>query len=152
TGPADALRVLPGRAAEKELKGSGLIRGYNDLAYMPALLGPRLAAYRYIWLVEYDVDYAGTWSDFFLSLLPSQADLLGSTILPRSECPGWPPWRGFKSPPQVSPRHQFRSFLPIARFSRRMLGCYAEAVESGAWQGHMEAIYPTIASLNELAI
>jgi hypothetical protein len=151
-GAADAARVIPERVAEKERAGQSLIPGYTDLAYMPALLDPRLAEYGYIWLVEYDADYAGNWSDFFRPLVHSRADLLGSTIFPRSDCPGWHPWRGFSASPDVSPQHQLRSFIPVVRFSQRMLRCYADAMASGSWRGHTEAIYPAIAGCNGLAI
>ena len=45
-----------------------------------------------------------------------------------------------------------RSFLPIARFSRRMINCYVDAVRDGRWRGHSEALYPTLARYNGLQI
>ena len=115
------------------------------LTYMPALLNPRLSDYSHFWIVEYDVDYAGHWDQFFSQFVDSQADLIGTTFYPRHQSLDWMWWPSFEAPPTVSGAHHTRSFIPIARFSRRMILQYEKAVRGGEWRGHVEALLPTIA-------
>jgi hypothetical protein len=152
TKPQDAARLLPARYRESQSRHGRLVPGYVDLVYWPALLSDRLAAYDYLWILEYDVDYAGNWKDFFARTMPSPADLLGTTIFPRDQSRDWVFWEWFRSPPEVTAEFQLRSFLPIARFSRRMLNVYTEAVRDARWAGHTEALFPTIAHFNRLHI
>lgn len=148
----DAKDRLPIRYAAMMQRGRGMLPGYTDLAHMPALLSPRLSDYTHVWMVEYDVDFAGPWGGFFAPLVDNQADLLGTTLYPRAQFPEWLHWRWFETPPEVSPADHIRSFLPIARFSRRMLHCYDTAMQNPAWRGHFEALHPTIARHNGLTI
>jgi hypothetical protein len=148
----DERRVAPERYSEKERRGLAILPGFVDLAHMPALVSARLVDYRYIWVVEYDVEFAGIWGDFFADVMSSDADLLGTTFYPRAQCPGWPHWTWFHTPPEVLSIHHVRSFLPIVRFSRRMLRCYVDTVRDARWRGHYEALYPTIALHNALKI
>jgi hypothetical protein len=126
--------------------------GYTDLIYTPVLGSERLGAYRYLWLMEYDVDYAGDWSKFFARTMESNADLLTTTLVARANSGDWHWWPNFRAPPEVTPERQMRSFVPIVRFSRAMLQHYREAVVSGAWGGHSEALFPTIALHAGLAV
>jgi hypothetical protein len=148
----DEKKVAPGRYAEKERRGLAALPGFADLVYMPALLSDRLREYRYVWLIEYDVEFAGAWRHFFSSVVDSEADLLGTTFYPKKQCPNWGHWHGFHAPPDVLSAHYVRSFLPLVRFSRRMLACYVDAVGDGRWRGHHEALYPAIALHNGLKI
>jgi hypothetical protein len=144
----DEEKTLPIRFAEKVRRGGTITPGFPDLAYMPALLSRRLSEYDYIWMVEYDVDFAGHWREFFRPVVSSRADLIGTTLYPQADCPGWDHWKWFEPPGAVSKRHYIRSFNPIARFSRRMLDAYSKAVREGTWRGHSEALFPAIASYN----
>jgi hypothetical protein len=144
--------TLPARFAEKMRRGGSITPGFVDLAFMPALLSTRLSSYEYLWTIEYDVDFAGHWSEFFMPLLSSRADLMGTTFYSQSDCPGWDLWAWFKAPEAVSRRHYIRSFGPIVRFSRRMLKAYVTAVEQETWRGHFEALFPAIASYNSFAL
>ena len=149
----DAARVLPRRYQESRERTGGLLNGgYTDLAYWPALMDDRLASYKYLWILEYDVDYSGDWRDFFTRTMPSSADLLGTTIFPRTQSKDWVFWESFRSPPEVPFEAQLRSFIPIARFSRRMLEVYTDAVSDSRWGGHTEALFPTIAHFNQLRV
>jgi len=149
--PADEQRSLPLRYAEKMRRGGSAIPGFPDLIYMP-VLRDRLTQYTHIWIMEYDVDFAGAWGDFFAPLIGSAADLMGTTIYPRSQCADWMWWPSFETPTEVSDRDHMRAFFPIARFSRRMIECYAAAVQTGDWRGHAEALYPTVARHRGLTI
>lgn len=148
----DGKTLVPKRYAEMKSRGGTLLPGFSDLASMPALLSGRLSEYSYIWMVEYDVDFAGTWHDFFGEIISSDADLMGTTFYPRSQCPEWYHWDWFEPPMKVSSNYHVRSFGPIFRFSRRMLNCYVDAVREGRWKGHTEALYPTLAHYNGLKL
>lgn len=148
----NAANSLAGRYRECLGSGGTIIPGFTDLVYMPVLLGAAFEPYDYIWLIEYDVDYAGDWRDFFAQFAQDGADLIGTTLLPRSECPGWQYWSSFQPPGSVRDEHHFRSFIPILRFSRRMLHCYEAAMRRANWCGHTEALFPTIALSNALQV
>ena len=126
--------------------------GYVDLAYMPALTSKQFRFYRHIWVMEYDVDYAGNWANFFADAMQSGADFIATTIVPHSASRNWSWWPGVRVPPGVAPEHLFRSFAPIARFSQELLERYQAAVASGPWRGHFEALFPTIAAHAGLVI
>lgn len=142
---SDEREYIPDRYREKVLKGGTIVPGFCDLTYMPVLLNPRLSNYSHVWIVEYDVDYAGHWDQFFAPLADSQADLIGTTFYTKKQSLDWMWWPSFEAPAVVSQAQYIRSFVPIARFSRRMILQYSEAVRGGEWRGHAEALYPTIA-------
>jgi hypothetical protein len=148
----DARLLLPKRYSECAEKGGEILPGFPDLAYMPALLSSELAKFGYVWMLEYDVDYAGHWRQFFQQFMDNPADLLGTTLFPREQSNDWCHWDWFKPPESVGSDHCFRAFLPIVRFSRRMLDRYQEAMATGGWRGHTQAIYPTLASYSGFAI
>src|SRR5262249_54026723 len=124
----DGQALLPTRSEQRLLRHSALIPGFTDLAYMPTLLSDALAGYQYLWLVEYDVDYAGDWSSFFSQFADNAADFLGAALSPRSAFADWVHWSWFKAP--VDEQHHYRSFIPITRFSRTMLDCYRNDIET----------------------
>src|ERR1700712_4504681 len=99
---SDEEACLSARHAEKLARGGTVVPGFTDLTYMPALLSPRLANYSHIWIVEYDVDFAGRWDRFFASVAGSEADLIGTTIYPRQQSLDWMGWPIFEPPPRVS--------------------------------------------------
>jgi hypothetical protein len=142
SGPAGAP-YAPKRYAEMQLWGSPYT--FIDLIYMPVLVSERLEGYSHLWFIEYDVDYAGDWSHFFADAARSQADFLATTIVTRSDSEGWHWWSTFRAPQGVALANHARCFAPIARFSRRMLMRYRTSVTDGAWGGHPEALFPTIA-------
>lgn len=142
----DEEHTLPKSFAEKLKRGGKIIPGFTDLTYMPMMLRSPLRTYDYIWLMEYDVDYAGNWKNFFAPLLAIRADFLATTMFPRRQCPGWPHWQWLEVPPEVSAEHYICSYLPIARFSRSMLKCSTQAMQDGSWRGHTEGLYaPSLA-------
>jgi hypothetical protein len=144
-------RTLPNRYAEKMRRGGTILPGFCDLTYMPVLL-TELSDRTHVWVIEYDVDFAGSWSSFFSPLLSRPAELLGTTFYRKSQCLGWMWWSTFEAPAEVAAADYVRSFIPIVRLSRGMIDCYAKAVESGSWHGHAEALFPTIAGHNGLMI
>jgi hypothetical protein len=60
----DEASTLPNRYAEKMRRGGSITPGFADLTYMPVLLA-QLSNYSHIWVLEYDLDFAGAWDAFF---------------------------------------------------------------------------------------
>jgi hypothetical protein len=116
--------------------------GCLDLLWTPLALA---AGRRFVWIIEYDVDYSGNWADFFSQFMRNRADLLASTINTFDRDPGWPHWASAVNPSSVPVNLRTRSFLPSFRVSRRFLRSYCRQVARGGWAGHYEFIYPTIA-------
>lgn len=141
--PDDGAGLLPHRQAERKREG------FHDLIFVPILMSS-LREYDHVWLLEYDVDYAGDWGDFFARTMNSEADFLGTTIYTREQSQSWGHWQSFGSPPEVT--CHLRSFDPICRFSKRMIACYLDALRDTRWHGHFEALLPTIAQHNSLRI
>jgi len=104
------------RYAEKKARGGTFLPGFADLIYMPIMLGPELAGYASIWVLEYDVDFAGPWDAFFRPLVSSQADLIGTTFYRKEQCPGWAFWAGLVTPAQVACENYIRGFLVVGSF------------------------------------
>ena len=129
----------------RQMVAVGNVYAFVDMIYMPALTSDRLKAYPYVWIIEYDVDFAGDWSRFFVDAVRTDADYVATTILPREDSRDWVWWEHFRTPPDVTPKQHARSFAPIARFSQRMLSLYRASVAVGPWGGHFESLYPTIA-------
>lgn len=151
-GVKSGALVLPNQFAQMRRLDRSYNTGFTDLAYMPALLSERMREYDYIWLVENDVDFAGNWREFFLSTMQSDADLLSTYVYSRNDNSSWEHWSWFQTPSEVSFDLHTSSFNPIVRFSRRLVSIYERTVQNVSWQGHTEALIPTIARHNGLTI
>ncbi len=141
--PSDAAGILPHRVSYAERQGVWF--GSADRFILPAMLGA-LNQHDHVWLVEYDVDYAGHWADFFRSAGQSRGDYLATNIRRRSKDPDWVFWQTLHIPKSAAGAKEIASFHPIARFSRPFLRAYLQAVGQEGWEGHTEALYPTIAA------
>jgi hypothetical protein len=154
--PDDRARILVA-AVDEERKYEFLPQpslpveaGERILPYRTAqmrICSTHLRGYDHIWVLEYDVDFAGNWRDFFLTTMESKA-----AQHPRHPEDSWPHWSWFRSPAEIPDDKHLRSFNPICRFSQRMIAVYVQAVQSDVWLGHTEALYPTIAWFNRLTI
>lgn len=136
-----ASSVLPERY-RRMLANGGPIGGFLDSVIWPWLLA---ADSEFVWIIEYDVDFSGDWATFFGQFETSSADLLTSTLAPRSDCPDWWWWRQASAPAHVSPEQMHRGFHPLMRVSRRFAHEYRRSVADPAWEGHYESIVPTVA-------
>jgi hypothetical protein len=111
----------------------------------PSPLNPGQAArYDSFWFVEYDVDFTGDWGTFFSAMASTEADLLGTTLYPRSQSESWCHWNAFRAPVGLAAEHQVRGFFPIVRLSRQFAHVYRNEIPNG-WSGHYEALWPSIA-------
>jgi len=136
--PAD---VMPGRYRLMEEHG-GVQGGYLDTLFVPVLRG--LDA-DHVWLIEYDVDFAGRWGDLFDRYADNDADLLTTTVMYRHEQPRWNRWRAARAPAHIPQERWVRSLNPLMRLSRRLLDAYPAAMADEAWRGHYEFTVTTAA-------
>jgi hypothetical protein len=126
--------------------------GRLSMGYMDIVLFPLMKATNrdFVWVMEYDVDFAGKWSDFFKQFSDNSADLLGTTINTRLRDWRWAHWSSAIGP--CFKLGYLRSFLPIMRVSKRMVDVYEDALATGNWAGHYEFLVPTIARVHGLSL
>ena len=136
--PAD---VMAGRYRAMERNG-GVQGGFLDTALFPVLRALRAD---HLWVMEYDVDFAGRWSDLFAPFAGNDADLLTTTLMHRSEFAGWTHWGQAAAPPWVPEDRMIRGLHPLMRLSRDLVNWYPTAMADDAWRGHYEFTLPTSA-------
>ncbi len=134
---------------EQMRRNDGVQGGFMDTAIWPSLLA--LDA-DFTWIMEYDVDYSGDWAELFEQFRANPADLLTTTILPRSSSTDWFWWKSAAAPPHVRPEQMYRAFLPLMRMSRRFAREYARSMGDPCWSGHYEFTIPTAAISAELVV
>ena len=147
-GDADLAAALPGRFAAMVQRRAPL-NDVLDLVHFAAIR--RLPDFDHWWFVEYDTDFSADWESFFRAFAECDADLLGTTIYPRTVDPRWFFWPDFEAPPSVPPGAAARGFFPVVRLSRRFVETYTADVADG-WHGHFESLYPTIALVRGLVV
>jgi hypothetical protein len=141
----------PPRHAQLEKTSRAIDLGYTDLAFIPPMVA-LVDRYEFLWHVEYDVDFAGHWGDFFARTRGRNVDLLSTTIQSRAENPRWRHWRWAKGPSDFPERLHLKTFHPIMRCSKRMLKAYVHELFSGEWEGHTESLLPSIAAYRGFSI
>jgi hypothetical protein len=143
--PAD---VLPVRYRTMEQNG-GVQGGYLDTLLLPLL---RALPADHLWVIEYDVDFAGRWDDLFRGFADNDADLLTTTLMHRHDQPQWPWWRSAQAPEWVPEEQWIRSLNPLMRLSRRLVNSYCVAMADDTWRGHYEFTLATAALAGGLRI
>lgn len=101
-------------------------------------------------LIEYDVDFSGRWSDFIAGTLASTPDLATLHIRSMHECPDWNWWRACRPSERDrgwarDPRNMLRSFNPVYCLSLRAAQIVHAAHREG-WRAHHELLFPTVLS------
>ncbi|MDQ4087167.1 MAG: hypothetical protein M3177_04020 [Pseudomonadota bacterium] len=140
--PCQAPRnCLPLRYREAMLNG-GVVGGYLDTAIWPCLLSIDA---EFTWVMEYDVDFSGSWGSFFERFQDDDADLLTAWICSRPEADEWFWWRSARAPAVISEARMLRGFHPLIRVSRRFAEAYRRIVADPGWGGHYEFTLPTVA-------
>jgi hypothetical protein len=109
-----------------------------------ALLAFRQAKpqYDYYWIVEYDVEFSGRWSELFNAFADDTSDLLCSSIFRHETNPTWAWWESFKWPYDPKPE-LIRGFFPFARLSARAIDAIIAAGQNGV-DGFYEVVWPTV--------
>jgi hypothetical protein len=147
--PADHARL--GHSA-RPVNGCFGAKGDPDRAILA--FHRKFPHYAYYWIVEYDVDFTGHWSDFFHSFDHNEADLLCTNLHRRHVNPDWDWWDILVTPKSSTIRidgERLRGFFPIARLSSRMLRRIDEVGLAG-WDGMYELIWPTVALQSSFVI
>jgi hypothetical protein len=144
----DLAAALPARFDRMQAQGRAVNQGFCDLLHFATV--QKLPDFELYWFIEYDVDFSGSWGAFFAEFVECPADLLGTTLYSRSLSERWFHWPWFKSPAEVDERSVTRGFFPVNRLSRRFIEMYAREAER--WEGHWEALFPSIALHAGLAV
>lgn len=130
-----------------------LVPGGMELKVLAAM--ERLPAYEQFLFVEYDVFALGDLRATMAALIAfaEGADLAGSFLRTATRSPDWMWWSSLIPPPGVllAPEDRHRAFLPIAVYSRPFLNTVRQALLDG-WQGHHEALLPTLARLHGMVL
>ncbi|THD42468.1 MAG: glycosyltransferase [Bradyrhizobium sp.] len=134
--------LMPRRFASLMQNGGRLQGGLLDVMILPAVLATGAS---FVWVMEYDVDFAGRWADFFCQFGDSRADFLTASIASYVEWPDWHWWAMTGMPARVRRRRRLRSFNPLMRLSRKFALAYVAALRDPDWRGHYEFTLPTIA-------
>jgi hypothetical protein len=124
------------------VENRGVIDGLLDTAIMPCAVALNS---RFVWVMEYDVDFAGQWSSFFEQFSGNTVDLLTTTIVRKINSPTWYHWQRATAPSSILPGQMLRSFLPIMRLSREFACEYVKQTTQPGWRGHCEFTLPTVA-------
>jgi hypothetical protein len=98
----------------------------------------------YLWIAEDPVYLDGNWESFFHDFDQLKVDLLATEIRTRAEDPDWTWWSSLKDEEEPAPADTgIAALLPLIRLSRPA----AEAIMAGiaaGWNGHREALVPTL--------
>lgn len=98
------------------------------------------------WGIEDDVRFGGDWAVLFEHLRRSGAALIGTTMRRRPSDPHWHWWSGIKAPdnePEPTDEDLVSSFLPFVAITPAGIAAVTAGYERG-WQGHYEALWPTL--------
>lgn len=145
----DDLRALPYAGQLRNVDWKTLRRN-PDLAIMRFFRGN--PDFDHYWVVEYDVRFAGNWSDIVSDLARSSADLLCAHLTEFRQNPDWMHWDSFSSGDEpVGEGGLVRAFLPFYRMSRPLMRAIDERCRRD-WTGHPEVLWPTICRAVGLAV
>ncbi len=141
---SDADRHFPLRGATfRQNFGKGQWSTYVDVLWFAAFLNDRLADYDRFWFIEYDVDLKGNWGRFFRAAMAYEGDLLGTRLHHLSADPNWSHLQGLRLPSGST--DPVAGLFCISRLSRPLVEAYVEAMATPHWDGHFEALLPTLA-------
>jgi hypothetical protein len=146
------LEFFPRRTPQGDRAARLLLNQHLEFLWLPLMVQPPLDAYDYVWMLEYDVDYSGHWGVFFRRVMASRADLLASYVSQEGEFAQWRHWQGFEPPCEIPAALRTRAFMPLARFSRRALTLFRQTFSTATWNGHYEAVLPTLARYAGLSL
>jgi len=140
--------MMPARFRQM-VKNEGIMNGHQDPLIIPCVLA---LGRRYVWVMEYDVDFAGPWGDFFGLYRDDQTDLLTTTLTTPTIEPDWHHWSTARYPADLRPAQMRRDFHPIMRLSRRFAETYCAAMCDDSWGGHWEFLFATVAEYHGLSV
>jgi hypothetical protein len=141
----DRLHVFDFEAIKREVPGvlgDSVVPGNCHLATLD--FHRNHPEYDFLWVIEYDVRFSGSWAAFLRAHQGNRADLLACHIRAFRDEPAWFWWHSLAGPQGVpSEDRRFRAFLPIQRLSGAALVEIDRQVSRG-WVGHFECLVPTL--------
>lgn len=120
-----------------------LVPGNGDLLFLDICRQLSQLSFRHVWLLEDDVDWAGSWADFLAIFAGFDGDLLGTNLRTFDADPDWCWWAHF-APPGIPRAAWLAGFYPTRRLSRACIDLLL-GTDHAAWQGHFECAWPTAA-------
>jgi hypothetical protein len=136
-----------------------IVPGNSDLALLA--FARRRPGYSHVWMIEYDVMFAGSPALLARLDAASEAELITATrVRTGRESPAWYWWPTLHpapSEPRVGPRRS--ALLCLARYGATLIAELDAGYRAG-WRGHFEAVVPSLAarrglpmeSLNKVAL
>ena len=106
--------------------------------------------YDYYWIVEYDVEFSGRWSELYGAFADNTSDLLCSSMHRHETNPTWAWWKSLMWPLDAKPE-LIRGFFPFARLSARAIDAIIAAGRNGI-DGIYEVVWPTVVHYRDLVI
>jgi hypothetical protein len=164
--PPDVKGTFPIRPAQRAALGhpsrSGIVGWWMDTApshtrNIQSGIDQALLAFRqikpeydYYWIVEYDVEFSGRWSELFNAFADNTSDLLCSSVHRHETNPTWCWWKSLKWPHNAKPE-LIRGFFPFARLSAQAIDAIIAAGQNGI-DGIYEVVWPTVLHHRDLVI
>jgi hypothetical protein len=134
--------VMPARYRAMAASQRRLHEGYLDVLMVPLIVALDTP---FVWVMEYDVDYSGSWGEFFGQFANATTDVLATMLTHRVDFAHWSWWPSFAAPEWVDPADHIRGFFPLFRISRDFAHRYAVMMSDPSWTGHYEITIPTAA-------
>jgi hypothetical protein len=129
------------RQTYPRILGTTLVPGNCHLTLLD--FAKRYPQFQHYWVIEYDVEFAGRWEEFFNAFAGQPADFVATHLRDRSDEPDWFWWSSVEAPPGTRPIDLIRAFCPIQRVSRSSLELLEASVREG-WVGHFECLVPSL--------
>jgi hypothetical protein len=98
--------------------------------------------YDYYWIMEYDVEFSGRWSELFNAFADNTSDLLCTSMHRPETNPNWGWWKSLVWPREPKPQ-PIRGFFPFARLSAQAIDTIIESGRNGV-DGFYEVVWPTV--------
>ena len=129
--------------------GTTLVPGNCHLTLLE--FAKRYPQFQHYWVIEYDVEFAGHWQQFFSAFAAEPADFVATHLRDRSDEPDWFWWHTVEAPSGDRPIELVRAFCPIQRISRRSLELLDAKAREG-WVGHFECLVPSLLKAHGLSL
>jgi hypothetical protein len=118
-------------------------------AHYPLIFFGRQFEYSNYWIIEYDVDFSGSWGELFNHFKNIHDDLLISHLTRFHINPTWQWWGSLHPPRRLAKAIHAKqatlpkAFTPIYRISERALRA-VDAAHRQKWRGHCEVLLPVV--------
>jgi hypothetical protein len=152
-----AQRALLGQPSRASIEGWWMGAGPDHARVIQSGFDQAILAFRqmkpdydYYWIVEYDVEFSGRWSELFNAFADNTSDLLCSNVHRHETNPTWFWWKSLVWPHGAKPE-LIRGFFPFARLSAQAIDAIIAAGQKGI-DGFYEVLWPTVLHYDGLII